>query len=190
MIQRHDVESTLIQCYYSVVRPLGYLADCTFTRELFFIEEFDQVVSLLKDERFWWTRTRKRGYVSLARWIRKQYTSYEECALIAIGMVKRIYGLHARGLTQIELTARDILVKRRRGKVRYNRPRGYKTFFMLNSIEPKILIAHKCEHIKKLSIFQAQTSLECYILFTNVKMPTIVGILTFMSRKKIMLNFT
>ena len=37
-------------------------------------------------------------------------------------------------------------------------PRGYKTFFMLNSAEHKIYPAH------------------------NVKMPTIVGILTFISR--------
>ena len=37
-------------------------------------------------------------------------------------------------------------------------PRGYKTFFMLSSAETKIYPAH------------------------NVKMPTIVGILTFMSR--------
>ena len=40
------------------------------------------------------------------------------------------------------------------------RPRGYQIFFMLNSTEHKIFPAH------------------------NVKMPTIVGILTFMSRKK------
>ena len=43
-----------------------------------------------------------------------------------------------------------------------NRARGYKTFFMLNSIEHKILIAHKYENSKKFSIFQAQISLECY----------------------------
>ena len=40
------------------------------------------------------------------------------------------------------------------------RPRGYKTFFMLNSTEHEIFPAH------------------------NVKMPTIVGILTFMSGEK------
>ena len=42
------------------------------------------------------------------------------------------------------------------------RARGYKTFFMLNSIEHKIFIAHKYENINKYSSFQAQISLECY----------------------------
>ena len=43
-----------------------------------------------------------------------------------------------------------------------SRSRDYKTFFMLNSFEHEILNAHKCKHIKKFSIFQAQISLECY----------------------------
>ena len=42
-----------------------------------------------------------------------------------------------------------------------NWPRGYKTFFILNSVEHEILNAHKYENIKKFSI-QAQISLECY----------------------------
>ena len=44
------------------------------------------------------------------------------------------------------------------------RPRGYKTFFILNSVEHEILNAHKYENIKKLNIFLAlaQISLECY----------------------------
>ena len=42
------------------------------------------------------------------------------------------------------------------------RSRGYKTFFVLNSIEHKILIAHKYENIKKFCIFQAQITLESY----------------------------
>ena len=41
------------------------------------------------------------------------------------------------------------------------RARGYKTFFMPNSTEHKILITQKYENIKKFSIFQAQISLEC-----------------------------
>ena len=37
--------------------------------------------------------------------------------------------------------------------------------------------------------FQAQTSLKCYFfMLTHVKMPTTVGILTFVRRKKFMLN--
>ena len=32
-------------------------------------------------------------------------------------------------------------------------PRGYKTFFVLNSIEHEILTAHKYKYIKKFSLF-------------------------------------
>ena len=45
-----------------------------------------------------------------------------------------------------------------------NKPRGHKAFFMLNSIEPKIF------------------------LLINVKMPTMIGILTFMSRENSILG--
>ena len=45
-------------------------------------------------------------------------------------------------------------------------PRGYTTFFMLNSIEHEIF------------------------LLINVKMPTVVGILTFMSRKNSILGLS
>ena len=50
------------------------------------------------------------------------------------------------------------------------RPRGYKTFFMLDSAEHEILNAHKYHFIKKFRIFQAQMSLECYFLLINVKL--------------------
>ena len=64
----------------------------------------------------------------------------------------------------------------------------YKTFFMLNSAEHEIL-KFNYTNIKKCSIFQAQKSLECYFfLLINVKMPPIVGILTFMSGKNFMLS--
>ena len=43
-----------------------------------------------------------------------------------------------------------------------SRPRGYKTFFVLNSVEHEILNAHKYKNIKKFGIFNAQLSLECY----------------------------
>ena len=42
------------------------------------------------------------------------------------------------------------------------RPRGYKTIFMLNSVEQEILNAHKYKNIKKFSFFPTQISLECY----------------------------
>ena len=41
-------------------------------------------------------------------------------------------------------------------------PRGYKTFFVLNSVEHEILNAHKYENIKKFGLFKAQLDLECY----------------------------
>ena len=42
------------------------------------------------------------------------------------------------------------------------RPRDYKTFSMLISVEHEILNAHKYKNIKKFGIFGAQISLECY----------------------------
>ena len=41
-------------------------------------------------------------------------------------------------------------------------PRGYKTFFVLNSVEHEISNAHKYKNIKKFGLFNAQLSLECY----------------------------
>ena len=46
---------------------------------------------------------------------------------------------------------------------------------MLNSVEPEILISHKYKNIKTFSML--------FFVFINVKLPTIVGVLTFMSRK-------
>ena len=42
------------------------------------------------------------------------------------------------------------------------KPRGYKTYSMLNSTEHEISNAHKFKYIKKFSFFLAQISLECY----------------------------
>ena len=39
------------------------------------------------------------------------------------------------------------------------RARGYKTFFMLNSVENEILNAHKYKNIKKFGLYLAQISL-------------------------------
>ena len=41
-------------------------------------------------------------------------------------------------------------------------PRGYKTFFVLNSAEHEILNAHKYKNIKKFGLFKARLILECY----------------------------
>ena len=67
------------------------------------------------------------------------------------------------------------------------RSRGYTTSSMLNSAQHDILNAQKYKNIKKLEHFSGSDK-PCMLFFSliNVKMPTIVGILTFMSRK----NFT
>ena len=72
--------------------------------------------------------------------------------------------------------------------VGYIRTRGYKTFFMINSIEHEILIVHKYKNIKKFSFSNSDKPRMLFFLLINDKMPTIVGILTFMSRKNFMLN--
>ena len=60
---------------------------------------------------------------------------------------------------------------------------------MLNSAEHEILNAHKFKNIKKFSCFSGSNKPRMlFFLLINVKMPTIVGILTFMSRKKFMLS--
>ena len=68
-------------------------------------------------------------------------------------------------------------------------PEVIKRFFMLNSAKHEILNAKKYKNISRNSaFFQVQTSLECYFLIMNVKMPTTVGILTFISMKNFMLS--
>ena len=46
--------------------------------------------------------------------------------------------------------------------MRTTRARGYKTFFVVNSVEHEISNAHKYRNIKKFSCCQAQISGECY----------------------------
>ena len=41
-------------------------------------------------------------------------------------------------------------------------PRGYKSFFVPNSVEHEILNAHKYTNTNKFGLFKAQLSLECY----------------------------
>ena len=69
------------------------------------------------------------------------------------------------------------------------RPRGYKTFFILSSAELKFQMLISMKISTNSAFFQAQISLEYYFfLLRNVKMATIVGILTFMSMKNFMLS--
>ena len=61
---------------------------------------------------------------------------------------------------------------------------------MLNSIEHEILNAHKYKNIKKFGFFLGSDKPRMlFFPLINVKMPTIVGILTFMSRKNVMLSW-
>ena len=54
------------------------------------------------------------------------------------------------------------------------RARGYKTFFMLNSVEHEILNAYKYKNIKKFSFFSdPEKPRMLFFLLINVKMPTI-----------------
>ena len=63
-----------------------------------------------------------------------------------------------------------------------NRSQGYKTFFMLNATEHEISPANKSLNAVKVKTFLAfKLSDVVFIMLINVKMPTIVGILTFMS---------
>ena len=57
---------------------------------------------------------------------------------------------------------------------------------MLNSVEHEVLNAHKYKNIKKFVFFlSSDKSRMLFFPLINVIMPTIVGILTFMSRKYI-----
>ena len=69
-------------------------------------------------------------------------------------------------------------------------PRGYKTFFMLNSVEHEILNAHTYKKYQEIWLFTGSDKPGMlFFLLTDVKMPTIVGILTFMSRKNFMFSW-
>ena len=62
---------------------------------------------------------------------------------------------------------------------------------MLNSAEHEILNARKYENIKKIKHFSGSDKLiMLFFLLIKAEMPTIVGISTFMSRKKSMLSET
>ena len=67
--------------------------------------------------------------------------------------------------------------------------RGYITFFMLNSVEHEILNAHKYKKYLEIQHFSGSYKPKMlFFVLIDVKMPTIVGIITFISRKNSMLN--
>ena len=59
---------------------------------------------------------------------------------------------------------------------------------MLNSAEHEILNAYKYKISRNSAFFRLGSALNAIFPAHNVKMPTIVGILTFMSRKNFMLS--
>ena len=62
--------------------------------------------------------------------------------------------------------------------------RDFKTFFMLNSVEHEILNADKYKKYQEIQLFaDSDKPRMLFFLLIIVKMPTIFGILTFMSRK-------
>ena len=67
-------------------------------------------------------------------------------------------------------------------------PRGYKTLFILNSAEHEISTDHKKLKYRQIKILALSLSDAVFIMLINVKMPTIVGILKFMSRINFMLS--
>ena len=62
-----------------------------------------------------------------------------------------------------------------------NWSRGYKTFFMLSSAE-HVSTAHKLKYRHGKKCLGLSLSDVVFIMLINDKMPTIIGILTFMSR--------
>ena len=69
-------------------------------------------------------------------------------------------------------------------------PRGYKTFFMLNSAEHEICPANKSQITNNCKFYLAKHSCAWnFFLLINMKMPTIVGIFIFISRNNFMLSW-
>ena len=68
------------------------------------------------------------------------------------------------------------------------RPRGNKTFIMLTSTEHEISTAKKLKYRQMKKFFSLSLSNVVFILLINVKMPTIVGIFTFMGRINLVLR--
>ena len=74
-------------------------------------------------------------------------------------------------------------------KAQFDQGPRFKKKFMLNSAEHEILNAHKFKNTKKFSFFSgSHKPIILFFQLINVKMPTIVGILTFMRRKSFMLS--
>ena len=70
-----------------------------------------------------------------------------------------------------------------------NRPQGYKKIFMLNLVEHEILNFVSTKILRNSGVFlRSDKHRMLFFPLINVKMPTIVDILTFMSKKNFMLS--
>ena len=68
-------------------------------------------------------------------------------------------------------------------------PEVIKPFSCSAQLSLRFLNAYKYKNIKKFGLYSVQISLKNYFFpLINVKMPTIVGILTYMSKKNVMLS--
>ena len=68
-------------------------------------------------------------------------------------------------------------------------PQRYKTIFMLYLAEHEILNAHKYKNKKNQLFSCSEKPINLlFFLLINVKMPTIIGILTYISRKNFILS--
>ena len=67
-------------------------------------------------------------------------------------------------------------------------PQGYKSLFILNSTEHEISTAYTNLNAEKQRLLPFKLSDSVLIMQINVKMPTIVGILTFISMIHFMLS--
>ena len=121
----------------------------------------------------------------------KERNYISDCAFVTICMESMYICTEAWnniGITKLDTTQiqRVLRIEILQASIR---PRGYKTFFMLNSAEHEILNAHKYENLKKNQHFSGSDKPRMlFFLLIYVKMPTIVGMLTFVSRKNFMLS--
>ena len=113
-------------------------------------------------------------------------TSVSERVKVLVGKCK----IGQADLCLLFLTKHSVPILRDGTAGRHGRsgPEVIKLFSCSTQLSIKFEMLISVKNIKKFSFFQAQISLESIFLLINVKMPTTVGILTFISRKNFMLS--
>ena len=100
--------------------------------------------------------SQQQNFVCLITVISSEYPAVSpERMLNAVGLISLCRKNFSRQSLTVDLYNMPVYVT-------FGWPRGYKTFFVLNSVEHEILNAHKYKNIKKFGLFKAQLSLECY----------------------------